>query len=178
MNFIKRTIFSIMLIADSKPTTTDKIQYFINIILTCAPIAYLLDGLNLWFTTNQKFASFILVCLFANMVIGCIFHHKTGTFSWERFFKRNILMWIYLIVVYGILEMLRQTVGDNFVGESFRVLIQLTSLLYPGSKVLKNIYILSNKQFPPEFIMEKIYNFEKSGNIKDLLDTDINNKNE
>lgn len=174
MNFIKKALCGIILIADNKPTFLEKTHYFINIILTCAPIAYLLNGLNFWFTTNQKFASFILVCLFANMIIGCIYHHKMGTFSWERFFKRNILMWINLIIVYLMLEILRQTAGDNLLGEGFRILIQVTTLLYPISKVLKNVYILSNKQFPPEFIMEKIYNFEKNGNLKDLLDTDKN----
>jgi hypothetical protein len=58
------------------------------------------------------------------------------------------------------------------VGESFKILIQVVTLLYPVSKVLKNIYILSNKQFPPAFIMDKIYNFEKNGDLKDLFDTD------
>jgi hypothetical protein len=41
--------------------------------------------------------------------------------------------------------------------------------IFPASKILKNIYILSNKQYPPSFIMDKIYKFEKDGNVTDLL---------
>jgi len=169
---MKKIICDIILIADSRPTVIEKLNYFINIIATFGPIAYLLNGFNLWFLDNERFFSFVIICLAANMIIGVWYHHKMKTFSWEFFFKRNLLMWCVLIVVYTMLEMLRLTAGDNIIGEGFKVLIQVTTLLYPISKVLKNVYILSNKQFPPAFIMEKIYNFEKTGNLKDLFDTD------
>lgn len=78
-------------------------------------------------------------------------------------------MWAVLIPVYTLLEMLRLTAGDNMIGEGFKVVIQITTLLYPISKALKNFYILSNKQFPPQFIMNKIYNFEKTGDIKEFF---------
>lgn len=172
MTYIKETLCRIILLVDSRPTFTDKLSYFFQVVATFAPIAYLLDGLNFWFKTNQQFSSFILICLVVNMVVGAIFHNKMGTFDWVELFKKNVLMWVVLIVVYGMLEMLRLTAGNNFVGESFKILIQVVTLLYPVSKVLKNIYILSNKQFPPAFIMDKIYNFEKNGDLNELFDTD------
>lgn len=172
MNFIKETLCRIILLVDNRPTFTDKISYFFQVIGTFAPIAYLLDGLNFWFKTNQQFSSFILICLIVNMIVGAVYHHRVGSFDWVEMFKKNVLMWVVLIVVYAMLEMLRLTAGNNFVGESFKILIQVVTLLYPVSKVLKNIYVLSNKQFPPAFIMDKIYNFEKNGDLKDLFDTD------
>lgn len=174
MNFIKETLCRIILLVDNRPTVTDKIWYLMQVIATFAPIAYLLDGLNFWFKTNQQFSSFILICLLVNMIVGAIFHNKMATFDWVELFKKNILMWLVLIVVYAMLEMLRLTAGNNFVGETFKILIQIVTLLYPVSKVLKNIYILSNKQFPPAFIMDKIYNFEKNGNLNELFDNDLN----
>ncbi|MNQ40194.1 hypothetical protein D3C85_538390 [compost metagenome] len=172
MNYIKETLCRIILLADNRPSFTDKISYFFNLIGALAPVAYLLDGLNLWFATNQQFSSFILICLMVNLCVGAVFHNKMGTFDWVELFKKNVLMWVVLIVVYSMLEMLRLTAGNNFVGEGFKVLIQVMTLLYPISKALKNIYILSNKQFPPAFIMDKIYNFEKNGDLKDFFDTD------
>jgi len=123
------------------------------------------SGIN-WF--NPEFSR----CLLVNMVVGAVFHNKMGSFDWVEMFKKNVLMWVVLIVVYAMLEMLRLTAGNNFVGEGFKILIQIVTLLYPVSKVLKNIYILSNKQFPPAFIMDKIYNFEKNGNLNELFDND------
>ncbi|MGZ9736552.1 hypothetical protein [Flavobacterium sp. GNP002] len=172
MNYIKEALCRIILLADNRPTFTDKISYFFQVLATFAPIAYLLDGLNFWFKTNQQFSSFILICLVINMIVGAIFHNKMGTFNWVEMFKKNVLMWVVLIVVHALLEMLRLTAGNNFVGEGFKIMIQVMTLLYPVSKALKNIYILSNKQFPPAFIMDKIYNFEKTGDLKDLFDTD------
>jgi hypothetical protein len=172
MNLIKKILCNTILIADTKPTFFEKLNYFLNIIFTCGPVAYLLQGFNSWFSTNQQFSTFVIICLASNMGVGAWYHHKMNTFSWEHFFKRNLLMWAVLIIVYAMLEMLRLTAGENIVADGFKVLIQITTLLYPISKVLKNIYILSNKQFPPEFIMEKIYNFEKNGDLKDLFNTD------
>ena len=110
-----------------------------NLITTLTPIAFLLDGLNLWFKTNHQFSSFVIICLVINLLVGARFHYKMNSFSWVEFYKKNSEMWIVLIVVYGLLEMLRLTAGSNFIGEGFKVLIQVMTLLYPISKVLKNI---------------------------------------
>lgn len=178
MNYIKETLCRIILLVDSRPSFSDKLCYIFQAIGTFAPIAYLLDGFNLWFKTNQQFSSFILICLIVNMFIGAIFHSKMKTFDWVEMFKKNIIMWMVLIVVYAMLEMLRITAGNNFIGEGFKILIQVTTLLYPISKAMKNIYILSNKQFPPSFIMDRIYHFEKNGDLNDLFNIDKKEKNE
>lgn len=175
---IKRAVSQIILLSADKPTIFEKLVYFGSLIIRIGPIAYLLDGFNFWFQTNQQFSSFVLICLLANMIVGGIFHKKMHTFSWKEALKKNIGMWIILIIVYVLLEILRITVGDNVVGEGFKVLIQITTLMWPVSKALKNIYILSEKQFPPSFIMDRVYNFEKTGSVKDLFDTDLPTKKE
>lgn len=168
----KKIYYSIILLADSHPTYVEKFQYLIKLLMALAPVAYVLEGLNLWFINNKQFASFVIVCLFINMLVGIKFHLKMKSFNWAHFLKKNSEMMVVVIVTYILLEMLRLTAGTNMIGESFKVLIQVTTLLYPISKALKNIYILSNKQFPPAFIMEKIYNFEKDGNLGDLFGKD------
>lgn len=164
----RKLFCDIILIADSHPTFLEKLKYFIMIISAFAPIAYMLDGVSEWFTYNRQFASFVIVCIVANIIIGGIYHHKMKTFSYELFLKRNTLMIAVLVVAYIMLEMLRITVGQNVFAEGFKAIIQVSTLLYPMSKALKNLYILSNKQFPPAFIMNRLYNFEKTGNFKDL----------
>jgi hypothetical protein len=144
----------------------------VGLIVTFGPIAYILDGLNLWFENNQQFSSFVIICLLVNLLVGVRYHNKMGTFCWKEFFIKNIEMWVILVLVYGLLEMLRITAGNNIVGEGFKVLIQVMTLLYPISKALKNIYILSNKKFPPSFIMDKIYTFEKNGDLNNLFQID------
>ena len=156
---LKKIFYTVILCAYDKPTWQEKAVYTFKLILTFAPIAFLLDSFNLWYKDNSQFFSFIICALLINMGVGVMFHIK---------------MWVVLIVTYALLEMLRLTAGNNLVGEGFKVMIQITTLLYPVSKALKNIYIWSEKQFPPQFIMDKIYNFEKTGDIKELFDNDKN----
>ena len=75
-----------------------------------------------------------------------------------------------------LLEMLRYTAGDNIAGEIFRVTIQIITLLYPTSKVLKNVYIITDGKYPPEFLMNKLYNFEKNGDLNGFFKTKGNEK--
>jgi len=161
-----------ILMVDNRPTVLEKLHYLIGLIVTFGPIAYILDGLNLWFENNQQFSSFVIICLLVNLLVGVRYHNKMRTFCWKEFFIKNIEMWVILVLVYGLLEMLRITAGNNIVGEGFKVLIQVMTLLYPISKALKNIYILSNKKFPPSFIMDKIYTFEKNGDLNNLFQID------
>ena len=165
-----RKIFcDIILIADNHPSFIEKVKYFFTIIAAFAPIAYILDGVSSWFSVNKQFASFVLFAIACNIVIGWLYHSKMKTFSWEIFFKKNSIMIGVLIVAYILLEQLRITVGTGYVSDGVKAIIQVSTLLYPTSKVLKNLYILSNNQFPPAFIMERLYNFEKTGDLNDLF---------
>ena len=166
---IRKVLCDILLIADNNPTFIEKIKYFFTIIATFAPIAYLTNSIGDWFSDNRQFASFVIICIVANIVIGACYHLKMKSFSWELFLKRNSIMIVVLISAYILLEILRITIGENVIGEGFKAIIQVSTLLYPTSKALKNLYILSNKQFPPHFIMERLYNFEKTGDLKDLF---------
>lgn len=166
---LRKIFFTIILFTAEKPSWQEKITYLIKLILTFGPIAFALESFDFWYQDNTQFFSFVIMALTLNMIVGALFHHKVGSFDWVQFFKKNGKMWMVLIITYALLEMLRLTAGNNLVGEGFKVLIQITTLLYPISKALKNIYIWSEKQFPPQFIMDKIYKFEKDGNLDDLF---------
>ena len=163
-----------MLLSDTRPNIYEKLGYLVNLVCTLGPVAYIMNGLGFWFETNHQFSAFVIFCLMINMVVGIWYHKTMNSFKWELFLMKNCKMWVILIITYALLEMLRLTAGDNLVSDGFRVFIQITTLIYPISKALKNLYILSQKQFPPAFIMEKIYNFEKTGNLSNLFET--NNK--
>lgn len=168
---MKRLLARIILFTEVKEghSLTDNIMYFLKAGAQLAPIAFVLDWVSIWFTENKQFFFFTCLMLFFNLAVGLWYHIKHGTFSWADFWKKNISMMGALIVTYFVLEMFRYTAGDNLAGDIFRVTIQLSTLLYPASKILKNVYLLTNKEHPPAFIMERLYKFEKTGNVADLL---------
>jgi hypothetical protein len=167
--FIKDLFYSTILIGYENTSIQDKTLYASKVVITFSPLAYLLSGFNTWFADNSQFFVGILYALFANVVIGGWYHYKAGSFKWRLFFYKNIEMWIIILLTYPLLEVMNYIVKEYAIGELFKIVIQLATLLYPISKILKNIYILSNRQFPPAFIMERIYNFKKTGDLEFLI---------
>ena len=172
--YITNQVVRMLLLENKTANFCDKITYLLQIIANFAPIAFVLEGLNFWFISNRQFFGFVVICLIVNVVVGAWYHKRKGTFNWESFYKRNLTMWVILILVYLVLEMMRLTVPKSIVTDYFGALIQLTTLLYPISKILKNIYFLSGEKHPPKFIMDRLYNFEQDGNLKKLFDEESN----
>lgn len=168
---MKKLFYTLILSADHTSSIKGRLQYAGEVLLKLAPLAYILDLMNWWFTDNKQFGTFICIAILVNMVVGAVKHLKYKSFNFHLFFARNCMMIFVVCMVYVMLEMLRYTAGSNIVGEIFKVLIQVTTLMYPTSKVFKNCYILSNGKYPPEFIMQRLYNFEKHGDLQDLFKT-------
>lgn len=162
-----------MLITDTDSVNWyDRVRYVWNTFITFTPIAIALDLFNWWFTENQQFGTFMCASLLINMAVGTVMHLMNKSFCFRLFIFKNLEMCFVVVIVYVMLEMLRYTAGDNLAGEFFRVSIQIMTLLYPTSKVMKNVYILTKGKYPPEFLMRRLYNFEKNGDLGKLFGTD------
>lgn len=168
---LRKMFCGILLITDKTPTFTDKFLYYLANLFTLAPIVFILNQMSIWFSMNRKFATLVILVLLVNLVVGAWYHLKMGSFTIEEFIVKNCVMLAILLLAYILLESLALNVGSNIATEGFRVMIQLSTLLYPSSKALKNLYILSNKEYPPAFIMEKLYKFEKTGDITEFYKT-------
>lgn len=167
---MKKLLVQIILLSGSV-SRTDWLRYAWNALLHFAPVAFVLSVFNLWFADNKQFGTFICAALVINLVVGGIRHFVSGTFKWKLFIIRNLEVATVIITVYMLLEMLRYTVGNNIAGDTFRILIQTMTLLYPTSKVFKNIYILTKGKYPPEFLMKRLYDFEKNGDLSEFFST-------
>lgn len=181
MNFIKNIYYSIIFIADSTYKnifSPDKIWAVSKVIMTFAPIAFLLDTINLWFITNKQFIAGFLVVVLFNAWYGIKRHRKLGDFKWEIFLKKTREMLTLVISVYILLSILAKFAGDNAIAETFQVLIQVMTLFFPISKAIKSIHFLSGGEYPPLWMMKRFYGFEKDGNMKDLFDTENTKKGE
>jgi len=176
MNFIKDLYYSFIFLGDSayKNSTfaSDKVYALLKVTLTFAPIAFVLDTVNFWFINNKQFIAGFLVVVIFNAWYGIKKHRKLGDFNWEIFFKKTRTMLTLVVSVYILLSILAKFAGDNVVAEGFQVLIQVMTLFYPISKALKSIHALSGGEYPPKWLMDKFYGFEKTGNMKDLFDTE------
>ncbi|MEJ2905105.1 hypothetical protein WAE58_21850 [Pedobacter panaciterrae] len=171
---MKRLFCEFILVGDHSVGLKDRFIYMGLILIKIAPFAFVLDLFNWWIKENKQFGTFICIALLLNMIVGLVTHIKNNSFNFPSFLGRNAIMIFVVCVVYVMLEMLRYTAGNNIIGEVFKILIQVTTLMYPTSKVFKNCYILSNGKYPPEFIMQRLYNFEKNGDLNAFFKTKSN----
>lgn len=161
--------YKLIFLAEERVSVLSKILIWFEMILSSAVVVYLLDLFNGWFSDNKDFVSFVIITIMINAGLGFWRHKRNNTFNWEEFFKKTGMMILIIILSYILLEMIRSVAGENYVTNAFEALIQVTTLLYPGSKALKSLFILSNGEYPPRWLMTKIYNFENDGNLDNLL---------
>lgn len=173
MNILKDLYFSVLFLADDKfnknPFLIEKAIAFIKVIAALSPIAFLLNIIHLWFQNNKDFVAGFLVVVLINAYVGMKKHKKTKTFNWEIFLKKTSEMLFVVIVIYILLSIIGNFTGDNMISDAFQILIQVMTLFYPGAKAIKNVHILTNGDYPPKWLMDKMYNFENEGDLQDLF---------
>lgn len=167
--------FKFIFLSDSRVDLAYKTEVWAKMVMSSSIVIFISDWLGIWFQTNKQFATFVLTAIVINAGLGMWKHMKHKTFRWEIFFKKTGLMVAIVILSYVLLEMLVNTAGNNYITDGFKVMIQVSTLFYPSSKALKNIFILSSGEYPPKWLMEKVYNFESDGNLSSFLSSNLDN---
>lgn len=162
---------SIIMIGDESIEWVERLKYLLKSVITFAPIAWVLGVLNLWFSNNDFFFSATVLVIAINMGLGGYTHHKKKkrTFSWKILMLKTSEMVVVTFLTYITLDVVLQVAGSNQVTDGFRTALQVATLLYPASKILKNIYILTGGEHPPKWIIERLYNFQENGDLSELI---------
>lgn len=178
MKFLSSLFYSFVLIADNRVSFLEKVVTYFKLLLAFGPIAYGLDLIGFWFNDNKKFVTFFIVIVIANAVLGLWKHKKMNQFDWEEFFAKTGKMLVVVIITYFLLSMIAGITGENFISEGFETSIQVMTLFYPASKGLKSIFVISNGEYPPKWIMKKVYNFEEDGDMSELFGKPVKSQND
>lgn len=172
---MKRFIAYIILLGDFErvpPLSFDFFRYYWGVISTALPVVIISQYVLSWFHRNGEFWAMLFFALTVNGIIGAYSHWRFNTFSAKIFVFRNFEMGMISGISYIMLDILGQIAGEGLASGMFRILIQLSTILYPISKIFKNIFLISRGKHPPEFIMRRLYNFEKNGDLSRLFETE------
>ena len=163
-----------MLIGYREISWVDRIENFFKSFILFGPVAFLIGAVENWYIENEHFFYAVIVLLIVNMWLGGRMHWKKKQFDTKIFLNKTSEMIISLSLIYLGLEMIISLGGENSVTSGFRLILQITSLIYPFSKIAKNIYILTKGKYPPEWLMKKLYDFEKTGDLNAFMKTPKN----
>lgn len=173
LQYIKLMLFKLyanmIIYADGSAQNLERIDSYARTLLVFAPIAFMAELLDMWFIENQSFSLFVGGFVLANAIVGGIAHQIKGDFSWEMLLVKTIKMAGIIVLTYVILEGVVSPMGVNPVSGGLIAAFQVATLLYPGSKILLNIFIWSDGEHPPKWIMQKVYNFKKNGDLQAFL---------
>lgn len=159
----------LILIGYRELSWTERLESLWKSIIAFSPIVVIFGALSNWVLDNQLFCYAVIILIVINMIFGGVMHWKKKKFSIKTFFNKTSEMVICVSLFYLGLELIISIGGDNDFTHVFRTVLQMSSLLYPFSKIAKNIHILSKGKYPPEWAMRKIYDFEKTGDLQEFL---------
>lgn len=161
---------NIVLISHNDLDWTEKLWYWFKSSFFWGVCAFILAALNIWYLEHSTFSHFVIAFIIVNAGLGAYVHwFKIRDFDLMKFFNRTALIIFSMIGVYFVLEGLATVAGENPATDYFRATFQIMTLLLPGSKILKNFHILTDGDYPPGYIMKRIYDFNKNGDLKTLL---------
>ena len=155
---------------DDKIQIRDRIYYFFIAFFKSIPLLMLYSYFSVWREKNELFFVGISFILFLNMVVGAIYHAKAGTFDIKHFLTGNATIMLVIMVVYISLSVLSIPINETETGKIFQSVVQFMTLMYPVSKIVKNVFVLTGGKYPPQFIMKALYNYEREGKLKDFFD--------
>ena len=155
---------------DDKIHFRDRVYYFFLAFLKSIPLLMLYSYFSIWKEKNELFFVGISFILFLNMVVGATYHAKAGSFDIKQFLYGNISVMLVISVVYISLSVLSIPLNESETGKMFQSVVQFMTLMYPVSKIVKNIFVLTGGKYPPQFVMKALYNYEKEGKLKDFFD--------
>ena len=155
---------------DDKIQLRDRIYYFFLAFFKSIPLLMLYSYFSIWREKNELFFVGISFILFLNMVVGAIYHAKAGTFDIKHFLTGNATIMLVITVVYISLSVLSIPINETETGKIFQSVVQFMTLMYPVSKIVKNVFVLTEGKYPPQFIMKALYNYEREGKLKDFFD--------
>ena len=144
-------------------------KFLINIVFagvvsaaSAVPVS-LMDLLFGWYIDNRVFLTLVFIAVAIDHLVGTYVHIAIKKdFSSKKNLKGLLVKGFSVCAGYVLFEMIHQIMKDvNFVAIYFKVILQLTVLLYPAFSALKNISIINGGKFPPEIWFRKFEGFNK-----------------
>ena len=148
-------------------------KFLINIVFagvvsmaSAVPVS-LMDLLFGWYIDNRVFLTLVFIAVAIDHLVGTYVHIAIKRdFSSKKNLKGLLVKGFSVCAGYVLFEMIHQIMKDvNFVAIYFKVILQLTVLLYPAFSALKNISIINGGKFPPEIWFKKFEGFNKDLDI-------------
>lgn len=146
-------------------------------MFSAIPIS-LFESLTGWAINNQIFLSLVFLAIAIDHILGTFVHWSIKKdFSAKKNLYGLLTKGFAVCAGYVLFEMIHQIVDDvQFVATYFKVILQLTVMLYPVMSALRNLSLITEGKFPPAIWFAKLEGFTKDLSLKHFKDeNDLHN---
>ena len=150
------------------PTKMNDLQlpkFIFALVVSAVPAVpvSLMDLLFGWYIDNRVFLTLVFLAVAIDHLIGTYVHFAVKhDFSMKKNLKGLLVKGFSVCAGYVLFEMIHQIMKDvNFIAIYFKVILQLTVLIYPVFSALKNISIMNGGKFPPKIWFDKFEGFNR-----------------
>lgn len=179
MNYLRSLLIKVLQAGDSGASLTEKAEYFGKAGAPIGVLTFIFGTMSSWYMDNQGFTIAVAFFVGLNALVGGFMHWiKLLDFDWGELLLKTSRMILVIGLTYFVLEAMITIAGEGMIINGFRASVQVATLLYPGMKLIKASFILSNGEHPPKWLMEKLYNFNKNGDLRQFLSAAHEGNNE
>lgn len=148
-------------------------KFLINLVFagvvsaaSAVPVS-LMDLLFGWYIDNRVFLTLVFLAVAIDHILGSYVHLMIKkNFSPKKNVTGLLVKGFSVCAGYVLFEMIHQIMKDvDFVAIYFKVVLQLTVMIYPVYSALKNLSIINGGKFPPEIWFRKFEGFNKDLDI-------------
>lgn len=157
-------------------------QILFSLILSVTPAIPIsvVDRFSGWYIDNQVFLTMVFLAVAIDHILGSFVHfYIKKDFSSRKNLSGLLIKGFAVVAGYVLFEMIRQIVNDvQFVAIYFKVVLQLTVILYPVLSAFKNLSIITNGSFPPAGWFKRFEKFNEDldlNNFKTKNDEEVSN---
>jgi len=159
-SFIAGLIESLrVLISASAPSglTITKTSATLKMAAFLAPFAFI-DGLQFWVADNVLYLNLVIGAVFLDWILGTIKHlFWLRDFRWLENLKGVLVKLILVLAIGSVFEGLKLLTKEiDFVTKYFIIMLRVSVFLYPAMSVIRSSRVISNGQFPPQGLYNKI----------------------
>lgn len=148
-------------------------KFLINLVFagvvsmaSAVPVS-LMDLVFGWYIDNRVFLTLVFIAVAIDHLLGSYVHLIIARdFSPRKNVSGLLVKGFSVCAGYVLFEMIHQIMKDvDFVAIYFKVVLQLTVMIYPVYSALKNLSLINGGSFPPEIWFRKFEGFNKDLDI-------------
>lgn len=141
-------------------------------------IGYLFGIIDRLILSEHDFMFVLLISIILDTFLGVYKHWKYSTMDAKKLVAKTFEKLLLVMIGMALFNSFAYSMKKHAdLISYYDMMAQLILLSYPIFNAWKNVYLLSDKRFPPKWVMDRFTKFNQTGEIKQFYEQNNNSTN-